>query len=41
LHAMASIENLPSGQTIVEENLRQVSSEELIEQQLNLFSAFE
>jgi hypothetical protein len=41
LHAMASIENLPSGQTIVEENLRQVSSKELIEQQLNLFSAFE
>lgn len=41
LHAMASIENLPSSQTIVEENLRQVSSKELIEQQLNLFSAFE
>lgn len=41
LHAMASIENLPSGQAIIEDNLRQVSSKKLIEEQLNLFSEFE
>lgn len=41
LHALASLENLPSGQTIVRENLQQVSSKDLIQEQLNLFSNFE
>ena len=41
LHAMASLGNLPSGQSIVKENLQQVSSKDLIQEQLNVFSAFE
>lgn len=41
LHAMASLENLPSGQAIVRENLQQVSSKDLIQEQLNIFSTLE
>jgi len=41
LHALASLENLPSGQAIVRENLQQVSSKDLIQEQLNIFSTLE
>lgn len=41
LHAMASIDNLPSTHDIVDENLHTVSSRELVQQQLDLFADFE
>lgn len=41
LHAMASINSLPSTHDIVDENLNTVSSSELVQQQLDVFADFE
>lgn len=41
LHAMASIESLPSGQQLVEQNLNTVSNKDIIQRQLDVFAAFE
>lgn len=41
LHAMASIQSLPSGQQVVEQNLNTVSGKDIIQRQLDVFAADE
>ncbi len=41
LHAMASIENLPSGQQLVEQNLKSLSGKDIIQTQLDVFATHE
>lgn len=41
LHAMASIESLPSGQQLVEQNLNTVSNKDIIQSQLDVFATEE